>query len=300
MVGSPFTMAAAAQLMERARRSGEAMGLAEASSVLTNAAQASPPATTQANAEATLASVTPIAAARSLERGQDVGVPGTDPFREPALVHEPGGDFIRELLHPQLVIFEELYRVLPDDAWFQPTVSPAQPIQFELGSFTVPNGQQLWVYDYEFSVFRLSGMDAGDFVKAEAGRFAGVLGFDITVNGRRPAHLLYQLDPIPVPVTRQSFDPQNQSVAASFTRSSFNSFAANASPALSLLPVRRAVQGAEGAPFTLVAQQGDKVALSCVIFKQVKSPIATIEARHAGFLLQTNLAETLINRMRPR
>jgi hypothetical protein len=233
------------------------------------------------------------------QAGQDLGVPGTGVY-EPVPIHEPGGDLLRKLLHPQFVPFEELYRVLPDDSWFQPSVSPNQPIQFELGSFTVPNGQQLWVFDYEFSVFRFSGTDPGDFVKAEAGRFAGVMGFDITVNGRRPSHLLYQLDPVPVVVSRQSFQPQGQTNNADFTRSASNSFAANASPALSLLPVRRAVQGVEGGPFTMIAKQGDKVALSCVIFEQVKTPIAAVEARHMGFLLQTNLAETLLNRMRPR
>jgi hypothetical protein len=232
------------------------------------------------------------------KQGQEAGPPGLE--QEPGYVHEPGGDFLNLLLHPQINIFEELYRVLPDDAWFQPTVSPTQPVQFELGSFTVPQSQQLWIYDYEFSLYRMSGSDPGDYVKAEAGRGSGQIGFDVTINGRRLSHLLYQLDPNPVPITRQSFNPQNQTTAADFSRAAVGSFASTASPGLSLLPVRRAVQGAEGAPFTLIAQQGDKVALSCVIFRRILFPIATIEGRHAGFLLQTNLAETLINRLRPR
>jgi len=231
-------------------------------------------------------------------QGQESGPPGLD--MEPGYVHEPGGDWLNGLLHPQINIFEELYRVLPDDSWFQPSVTPTSPVQFELGSFTVPQSQQLWIYDYEFSVYRMSGSDPGDYVKAEAGRFAGQMGFDVTINGRRLSHLLYQLDPNPVPVTRQSFNPQGQANQADFSRAAVGSFASTASPGLSLLPVRRAVQGAENAPFTLIARQGDRVALSCVIFRRILSPIATIEARHGGFLLQTNLAETLINRLRPR
>jgi hypothetical protein len=296
---TPISIAAARELLTRVSRTG--MGAAEATAVLDKAAAASVP-TSQGqvgivSGSRTVVALRPNEAAQ--QAGQDIGVPGTG-VREPLPVHEPGGDLITSLQHPQFVVFEELYRVLPDDSWFQAAVSPNQPIQFELGSFTVPDGQQLWVFDYEFSVYRPSGSDASDFVKAEAGRFAGVMGFDITINGRRPSHLLYQLDPVPVAVSRQSFQPQGQTNNADFVRSTSNSFAANASPALSLLPVRRAVQGAEGEPFTMIAKQGDKVALSCVIFRQVKSPIATIEGRHAGFLLQTNLAETLLNRMRPR
>jgi hypothetical protein len=234
--------------------------------------------------------------------GQAVGPPGFG--GQPADVHQPGGSVLFDLQHPEFRLVEEMYRILPDESWFQPTVSASNPIQFEIGAFTVPNGQQYWLFDYEFSVYRFSGIDPGDYIKAEAGRFTGVMGWDITVNGRRPSHLLYELDPHAAQVQKQSFStpgPLGQAAnASSFNRSAAQSFAAVASQGTSVLPVRRAVQGAQGAPFTLIARQQDKVALSIIIFRRIRAPIAAIEARHAGFLLQGNTADALIARMRPR
>jgi len=234
--------------------------------------------------------------------GQGMGPPGLG--RQAQDVHQPGGESLFALQAPQLQTVEELYRILPDDSWFQPTVGPGNPIQFELGAFTVPNSQHYWLFDYEFSVFRFSGVDAGDFLKAEAGRFSGVMGFDITINGNRPSHLLYQLDPQPAQIQKQTFTTFNPQGAtnnnSAFNRSTAQSFAATASQGTSVLPVRRAVQGAENVPFTFIAKEQDKVSLSVIIFKRVKSPIAAVEARHGGYLLQSSLSQTLQFRMRPR
>lgn len=234
--------------------------------------------------------------------GQGMGPPGLG--RQAQDVHQPGGESLFGLQSPQFQTVEELYRILPDDSWFQPTVGPGNPIQFELGAFTVPNSQHYWLFDYEFSVFRFSGVDAGDFLKAEAGRFAGVMGFDITINGNRPSHLLYQLDPQPAQIQKQTFTTFNPQGAtnnnSAFNRSTAQSFAATASQGTSVLPVRRAVQGAENVPFTFIAREQDKVSLSVIIFKRIRSPIAAVEARHGGYLLQSSLSQTLQFRMRPR
>lgn len=233
--------------------------------------------------------------------GQSAGPPGFGP--EPSLIHEPGGDLIRRLVHPEaFTTFEQLYRALPDDSWFSPLTKPNRPVQFELGSFTVPSNQHLYIYDYEFSVLRLSGTDAGDFVKAEDYRFSGVLGFDLNLSGRRLSNLLYQLDPVPQLASRPTYEPPigARATPQQFDRSVAQSFAANASPGLSLLPARPQRQGPRDTAFTLVARQNDRVSLNCVIFKQITTPIAAIEGRVAGFLLHTQASNALINRLRPR
>lgn len=234
--------------------------------------------------------------------GQTVGPPGMGV--PPTDVHQAGGELLARLQHPEFQTMEELYRILPEDSWFQPSVSPGNPIQFELGSFTVPNSQHYWLFDYEFSIFRFSGLDAGDILKSEAGRYSGVMGFDVTIDGRRPSHLLYQLDPQPAQLQRQTFISFNAQGGtnnnSAFNRSTAQSFAATASQGTSVLPVRRAMQGPEGMPFTFIARQQAKVSLSIIIFKRVLTPIAAVEGRHAGYLLQSSLAESLILRMRPR
>jgi hypothetical protein len=235
----------------------------------------------------------------SPERGM-----GTGPFgvgKLPTLVHEPGGDVLRELLHPAFVPFERLFRVLPEDAWFDPSVSPRRPISFELGSFEVPDNQHLWMYDYEFAVYRLSGMDPGDIVRLEEYRLSAVLGFDVTFSGRRPDNIAYELDPVPVSVTRGAFDQGGSAPAAgAFNKAAANSFAATASPGTALLPVRTRRMGARQTPFTLVARTRDRVALSCVIFRPVPLPVAAIEGIMAGFLVHTQMSQELIHRMAPK
>ncbi len=224
---------------------------------------------------------------------------------EPALVREPGGQVLNNLLHPAMHVIEQMNRVLPDDSWYDLSVSPARPIQFEVLGYRVPNQMHLWIYDYEFLVYRLSGSDPADIVEAEPGRFTGAMGFDITVQGMRPANLLYQLDPQAVATTRASFNTQGTPAGAQPTAAQFNSaaaasFASTAGIGQSLLPVRRQVQGPEGQPWTMIAKEGEWVALSCVIFRRVRTPIGALEARFAGYLMQSNMSNALLDRMRPR
>jgi hypothetical protein len=232
--------------------------------------------------------------------GQQAGPPGFGSV--PTAVHEPGTNIVRQFQHPAFVTFEELYKVLPESSWFDPSVSPTRPVQFQLGAFKVPRDMYLWIFDYEFKIYRQSGLDPGDTMPAEPGRFSGNLGFDITLSGKRTAHLLYQLDPVPVQANPQTFDrpPGQRSNVAQFNRSAAQSFAATASPGLSLLPVRRERMGSTVSPFTLIAGPNDSVGLSCVIFKTITSPITAIEGRHVGYLIHQNMGRALIERLRPR
>ncbi len=224
---------------------------------------------------------------------------------KPIDIHEPGGRLLANMLHPSFGVFERENRVLPDDSWYDLGVSPTRPVQFEVLGYKIPDQMHFWIFDYEFSVFRLSGIDPSDIVEAEPGRFSSVMGFDITVNGKRPANLQFQLDPQPVSLTKQSMNTQGTPSGPTpttdqFNASAFNSFASTAYAGQSLLPVRRAVQGPEGQPWTIIAKQGETVSLACVIFRRVRAPIGAVKGRVAGYLLNANLSETLLERMRPR
>lgn len=237
------------------------------------------------------------------------------PLGQPAVTaapHDAGGALLWELLHPSITTFDQMFRTLPDDGWYSPQVSPRRPVQFELGSFKVPFGVHLWLMGYEFAVYRQSGMDAGDYVRSEDERFSNAIGFDLTLDGKRPASLAFQLDPIDVQTSRQQFEPQLTSfrgvrgaqsgaVNAQFNRSASNSFASTANPGTSLLPSRtRRVGPAAPAPFTYVAREGVSVALGAVIFRPVVSPLAFIQGEIFGYLVQTNMSDSLLNRLRPK
>lgn len=240
---------------------------------------------------------------RSEWEGQQAGVPGMG--QPPVLAHQPAGMVIGDLLHPAFTTCERLARILPEDTWFDPSaVSPGQPVQFQILSFRVPIGQAFWLFDYEFAVMRPSGVDPGDFFRAEDSRFSNQMGFDLTINSYRDANLVFGLDPTPAPAGRQEYEPpigslQRQPPQA-FARAQANSFAATAGPGTSLLPVRPNVVGPRRRSFTYVVGEETEVALNTVIFRALLSNISAIEGRLAGYLIHTNVSESLLNRVRPR
>jgi len=241
--------------------------------------------------------------------GQQAGVPGMG--SAPEVRHEPAGGVFTKFLHPAFTIMEFLRRSLPEEGWFDPGVNPRNPIQFQLGSFQVPSGLALWLYDYEYKVFRPSGVDPGDFIPAEVGRYSNQIGFDVTLSGKRDAQLSIQLDPQTTSLSRQEFEQQGNTGGASifgnpptassaFDRATANSFASTAGPGTSLLPNRPNKFGPRGGPWTLVADEGTRVALNVVIFNRIRSPLAAVEGRLGGYLIQRQVSSSLINRVRPR
>jgi hypothetical protein len=244
--------------------------------------------------------------------GQQAGVPGMGDA--PELRHEPGASVLaNKLLHPAFQIMEREYRALPEQGWFTPDVNPKRPIEFQLGSFEVPRNQALWLTDYQFQVFRPSGVDPGDFVVAAPGRFSNQIGFDISARGKRQSNISYQLDPQPVFQGRPEYQPQitppsgffagpgpGTGAADPFNNAAARTFASTASPGTSLLPRRPNVQGPRGGPFTFVVGEGAAVSLNVVIFNALTSPIAAIGGRLAGYLLHVNLSSALLQRVRPR
>lgn len=237
-------------------------------------------------------------AARMYERqrqgvGQEGGPPGfgSQACEQSQLVHQPGADIVNRLQHPVFRTFEHAPKKLPEASWVAPTVSSARPIFFNITpDYKVPHGQHLWLMDYEFIVYRLSGVDASDWVRLEEGRLQGSMGFDISVNGKRSSDLFYQLQPSPVEFTPTLGRVANASTAA----------ATSIGPGTSLLPLRPNVQGARNAPFTIIVEQGQTVKLLGGIFRPLGITPAAVEGRIAGYLLSVTVSEALQQRMRPR
>lgn len=230
--------------------------------------------------------------------GQSAGPPGLGP--EPSLQHQPGGELLNKIQHPAFDTYEHLFRVLPEDTWFMPSVSPKKPVKFEIGSAEVPGNNFLLVTDYQFTPMRQSGIDPFDFVAAEDERFSGQMGFDITVNGRRMSNLFYQLDPAPVVFAKQAFGSAGSPRTSVFNKAAANSFGAVSGEGTSLLPARSNVQGARHMPFTLLAGPDSVVQLQCVIFRRIMSPLACIQGAVRGYTIHANTMTALLNRLRPR
>ncbi len=245
------------------------------------------------------------ATARSVIGEAQIGAGGAVPGQgaAPALIHEPGEDIVRRLVHPSFQLIEQMDRALPEESWFSVLVTPNSPIQFDITAYQVPAGKTLWVYEYEFRIFRFSGVDAGDFIAAESGRFSNVMGFDVKIGERRPNHLHYGLDPQPVQVSRAQYRPtiqdQNMASVATFNQQASKSFASVGGTALALLPVWKKMQGPSNAPFTMFVNENETISLSCYIFRQIQTPLAAVEARFAGYLMNDQVSTALLNRIRP-
>src|SRR5690606_34718145 len=98
--------------------------------------------------------------------------------------------------HPSIIPFEQLYRRLPEEGMYSPTLSPSRPFSFEMGAYTVPSRQALLLYDLRPDIYRFSGIDPGDYVPLETRRFGSIMGFDITVDQRHVGQMSFELDPV--------------------------------------------------------------------------------------------------------
>jgi hypothetical protein len=214
-----------------------------------------------------------------------------------------GGDLFSLTLHPSVIPFEQLYRRLPEEGMFDPSVSPTNPFVFELGAYRVPERMTLGLYDLRPDIYRLSGVDPGDFVPVEARRFGSIMGFQLTVDQRQAGNTVFQLDPIAIQRTSQQafqppIGPDIQPVAA-FNIAAANSFAGVAGAGTGLLPQRPTRYGALDLPFTLFARSGQTVQVRCVIFRPLPSPIAFIEYDIAGVLLPELWTDAMLRCVEP-
>lgn len=204
-----------------------------------------------------------------------------------------GGLLNSLIVHPSVVPFEQLYRRLPEEGMFSPTVSASRPFTFELGAFRVPDRMAVLLFDLRPDIFRFSGVDPGDFIPIEERRFASIMGFEITVDQRIPGNVQYQLDPIAIQRTTQAFPTPDEE--SNFNIAAANSFANAAGVGTGLMPQRPTRYGAQSVPFTLFARSGQTVQVRCVIFRPVPSPIAFVEYDVAGMLVPSQWLDQMLS-----
>lgn len=218
-----------------------------------------------------------------------------------------GGALNSLMVHPFITPFEQLYRRLPEEGMFDPGVSPQRPFAFELGAFQVPDRFGLAIFDLRPDVYRLSGLDPGDFVPVEARRFASIMGFEITIDQRHAGNTRFELDPIAIQATAQAFTtvPAPSARGATppppsvFNIAAANSFANAAGAGTALMPQRPTRYGPLSVPFMLVARSKQTVQLRCVIFRPVPSPIAFIEYDMAGMLFPNEWLDSMLECLKP-
>jgi hypothetical protein len=113
-----------------------------------------------------------------------------------------GGDAAARFLHPTFIPFEKMYRKFPQQGVYQAT--PQNNFVFELGAFRVPAQMAFALVDYRFSIYRLSGAAAGDWVELEERRLSGQIGYDVLISDYRKANLSYELEPTEIQAAKEA------------------------------------------------------------------------------------------------
>jgi len=230
-----------------------------------------------------------------------VGMPGQEVI--PVPVRPAGGELLDKLLPEAITVYDAIYRKSPQAVWFDPLVSDQRPVQFEVGAFDVPNGQHYWLFDLSFTPYVFSGVDPGDGVPAEEGRFSSCMGFVLTVGSRPPMRLSMELRPSAVQSRRQAFESGNPLTAATadvFARARTNQMSAASAGGTSMLPPSRQRPGPRTGPVSFVGKERERVVVSCTIWRPLPAPLAWLEARHQGYFVSSNVSEMLLQRIRVR
>jgi hypothetical protein len=209
-----------------------------------------------------------------------------------------GGALQTLLMDPNVLPFERLWRILPEEGMFHPNVSPERPFVVEIGAFKPANKMSLLVFDLRPDIYRLSGIDAGDYVPVESRRFNAVLGWDVTVDGRRAyTDMEFQLDPVAAPVAGASAfqpDPGSSDFFSSVDTLQVSRFGSTAGAGNALQPNRTHRPGSPSIPYTIYARPNQVVQVRLVVFRPIPSPIAFVEYSIQGIYVPNQTLNAIL------
>lgn len=207
-----------------------------------------------------------------------------------------GGQLASYITPTAIVPLEFLWRTLPPEGVF--TATPQAPVQFDLGSFRVPQSQGFVLLDYRFDIYRPSGAAAGDFVPLEENRLPTQVGWNIRSNANIQGNYHYELNPAPAAESSAAYrsnanpgfipgGPAQPATDDQFAIARAQQAQA-ASGDLSLMPQRHHRQGLLHVPAPWLLHSNESITTSCHIFRGVQIPLAFFEASIFGFLLPDN------------
>lgn len=229
------------------------------------------------------------------------GAAGAAGAAGPTQISEMGGLLAKYGKTPIYKIYEQVFRVEPNQAWFDPLRDPAHPTQFEIATVTAESGQAILLFDYEIRPYRFSGINSFDYVPMEEGRLSGSLGYVIQKNGQTPGNLEYRLDPVSSTLKRQSLQfsrngikPITQMTADDFALTASQSYASAAGYGTSLMPQSPRRFGPSNAPFLEILLEDEVMTFSGVVYRQIESPVAFVQARISGYKTSSNIAKRLL------
>lgn len=205
---------------------------------------------------------------------------------------------------PALEVYEEIFRIEPNESWFDPNRSQSNPTQFELASISADTGRWIFVFDYSIRPFGFSGIAIGDVMPMPEGYMSGSFGYAIRIGGRPAGIVRYRLNPTSPALRKQRFG-FNQSkfqqlanmTQDDFSRTRANSFASASGFGGEIHPQAPGRFGATNVPFMLSVGDGLPVEITGVLFNEVTLPVAFIETRISGYITSAVLAHKLLSEL---
>jgi len=243
---------------------------------------------------------------------QSVRNPGGDLLSTNPMVPEaprvqvvnPLGAMYEHFQHPIYDSFERQFRVLPTDSFYDPARSPSNPFIFPIGGFKVPKNQYLMILGYEFSSAKF-GITPGDTVRLEPERMSTLWCFDLDIDGTRPRQCQYEIDPVPISITRAAFSlvrgtgGTRTQQAAFFNSAQANSFALVGGPGKAALPFQAQHYGPQAPAFTMLVKPNQTVQGSGIILRALEVPLAYVQFTIQGFMLAPNVVERFQRESQP-
>jgi hypothetical protein len=209
---------------------------------------------------------------------------------------------------PILEHYDEIFRVEPNDSWFDPARNPNNPTQFEIGAVSAEAGRYIFIFDYSIRPFGFSGVAPNDVRPLPEGELSGSFGYVLRVSGRSPGIINYRLNPTSPTLRRTQFKFNERKLrtlsdlsADDFARTRAKQFASAAGYGGEVHPQQPGRFGARNVPFTLNITEDRVLSMTGVIFNRVATPLAFVEGRVSGYItsavvgnkLERDLRETV-------
>lgn len=230
------------------------------------------------------------------------GTPGPSPGQGGVVVKQPMGSVTDQILPDITRLYNREFKKRAAAGMFASTVSKDKPFLFDVGSDQVPDGQVLFLTDYQIFAGRFSGVAADDTTRLENDRFGTCWSFDLSFNVARPFDVVNEIDPVPIQVGRGGFVPKSGTrtgASTVFSNAAVNNFGASTGAGRSALPFRDQRFGPRQGPWSFLLPRNTVFGISGAIFKPLPVPIAYVAVVLAGYLVPERSAEAFQKMVQP-
>lgn len=197
----------------------------------------------------------------------------------------------------RLPTFVRSFRTSGDTSLYDPSISRNRPIQFDIGSFAVPQTQTVLLTNFVLKIATFSGVAGGDVEYMDPGSLSTRMGFSFKVNSQQPQiNGALALAPVPLLADTEgivSTGSGRNPTTTVFTRASAKAYGMASASGQFLIPYNGIALADPIGPFTLVANQGQVVSMGVFCFSSLVRPVAFFEAAFQGTIVPTRLAQQL-------